>query len=839
MRSSLAILGLLVLQASPLSAAASLRFFGNGTGDIDRVKIRIDGPARPVDVAGDLTLEFWLKATLAENDAPACTPGPIGLDGWITGNIVFDRDVFGDGDFGDYGVSLRGGRVAFGVSVGAAGETLCGARNVADGSWHHVAVTRRASDGQLRLFVDGQADGSTTAPTGNLSYRDGRTTAFPNSDPFLVIGAEKHDAGPGFPSFSGWIDEVRLSNVVRYPAAFSRPPFAFETDAATVGLYHLDEGSGDVVFDTSGAAGGPSNGQRRFGGSPSAGPAWSVDAAPLGQRTRLELTPVVAGLESPVLVTHAGDGTGRLFLVEQTGRIRLLDASGLRPTPFLDLTDRVLSGGERGLLSLAFHPSYETNGFFYVLYTRREDPGTPETEAGDVVLARFSRSPSDPNQGDPGSELRLKLAEHSSFSNHNGGHLAFGPDGYLYATIGDGGSGGDPDENGQSLGTLLGKLQRLDVNAPAPYIPPTNPFVGVGGARGEIWAYGLRNTWRFAFDRLTGDLFLGDVGQGQWEEIDFQPAASVGGQNYGWDVLEGAHCFEDVPSGSCAAFLNGGSTLPIFEYQHTSGNNSVTGGHVLRRRHATLSDSYLYADFVSGRLWSLARNAQGGWTNSQLFDTAFNISSLGEDESGNLYLLDYGGGVLYRVNPYTFADVPPTAFGWPYTDALYTAGVTAGCTGGNYCPSTSVTRAQMSVFLLRGRYDATFLPPPATGTVFADVGAGDFAAAWIERLAAEGITGGCNVNPPLFCPSSAVNRRQMAVFLLRALEGPGYTPPPASGVFDDVPASDPFAPWVEELAARGITTGCSVSPPLYCPLDPVTRAQMAVFMTRNFALPIP
>ncbi len=261
----------------PASGNYSLRFFGNGVNDIDRVKIQID-PHVPADVgATDFTLEFWMKANPGENssNAVACNTN----DGWITGNIMFDRDIWGPGDYGDFGVSLTGGKIAFGVSYGSSGNTICGSIVVTDGQWHHIAVTRRLSDGQLCIFVDGQQD---TCGPGNVganrdvSYRDGRSTSFPNSDPFLVIGAEKHDAGPSYPSYRGWIDEVRLSNTLRYTGNFTRPSAPFTPDGFTVALYHFDEGSGDTINDSSGAAGGPSHGVRKYGGTPP-GPEWSTD----------------------------------------------------------------------------------------------------------------------------------------------------------------------------------------------------------------------------------------------------------------------------------------------------------------------------------------------------------------------------------------------------------------------------------------------------------------------------------------------------------------------------------------------------------------------------------
>lgn len=268
---------LLALTATRAHAAPranySLRFYGNGVNDIDRVKIKLDAPARPVDVGGSFTFEFWMKANANENTAQVtCDVN----DGWITGNIIFDRDVYGAGDYGDYGIAMHAGRIAFGVSKGNEGNTLCGATNVADGAWHHIAVTRKQKNGALKIFIDGVLDAQGTSVTGNISYRDGRATSYPNSDPFLVIGAEKHDAGSAYPSYSGWIDEVRISKNIRYKNNFTPPSQPFVTDAKTVGLYHFDAGSGNKIKDASGAAGGPSNGKRKFGGSP-AGPVWSSD----------------------------------------------------------------------------------------------------------------------------------------------------------------------------------------------------------------------------------------------------------------------------------------------------------------------------------------------------------------------------------------------------------------------------------------------------------------------------------------------------------------------------------------------------------------------------------
>lgn len=267
------------------AGATSLRFYGHGVSDIDRVKVPLDAPHRTVDVGGDFTLEWWMKALAGDNTTPSCVAGN---DNWIFGNVLFDRDVYGGGDYGDYGVSLRGGRIAFGVHNGTTGEGICGSTNLSDGQWHHVAVVREAATGAMRIYVDGVLDGSGVGPTGDISYRDGRPTSYPNSDPYLVVGAEKHDAGPSYPSFNGWIDEVRLSPVARYAANFTRPSAPFAADSDTVLLLHFDEGAPNspctgAVTDSS--PGGQNPGQCNYGGSAPAGPVFSADS-PFGPPIR-------------------------------------------------------------------------------------------------------------------------------------------------------------------------------------------------------------------------------------------------------------------------------------------------------------------------------------------------------------------------------------------------------------------------------------------------------------------------------------------------------------------------------------------------------------------------
>lgn len=337
-------------------------------------------------------------------------------------------------------------------------------------------------------------------------------------------------------------------------------------------------------------------------------------------------------LEQPTDITSPGDGSGRVFALERVGRIRIIQDGELLTTPFLDIVGIVGSNAsERGLLGLAFHPNYPENSFFYVNYTDRD---------GNTRIARFSVSASDPNLADPSSRLELIRIE-QPYGNHNGGSLAFGPDGYLYAGLGDGGSAGDPLDAGQSLNTLLGKLLRFDVDGSQPYaIPADNPFA-VGGGEAEIWAYGLRNPWKIAFDRATGDLYIADVGQNQWEEINFTPAGTPGGLNYGWRFMEGSHDY------SGGLYDRSTLVLPVAEYTRNDGC-SVTGGHVYRGQALPeWQGVYLYGDFCSGNIWGLLQTEEG-FVNSLLFRTNFRISTFGLDDDGEIYLGNYGG-TIYQL----------------------------------------------------------------------------------------------------------------------------------------------------------------------------------------------
>jgi glucose/arabinose dehydrogenase len=350
---------------------------------------------------------------------------------------------------------------------------------------------------------------------------------------------------------------------------------------------------------------------------------------------------VASGLSDPVdLQVVPGDRT-RMFVVEQGGRIRILRGGAVVSTPFLDISGRVSRGGEQGLLGLAFHPRYGSNGRFFVHYT---------DQAGDVHVAEF-RVGSNPDQADANSERTILFVQHP-FDNHNAGGLVFGADGMLYVTMGDGGSGGDPFRNGQNLGSLLGKILRIDVDNGNPYaIPAGNPFQGTAGARAEIWAYGLRNPWRFSFDRAGGDMYIGDVGQNRREEVNVGLASRRGGENYGWNVTEGTLCFN--PGAGCST---AGQTLPVVEYATGSGGAcAVTGGFVYRGcRMPGYQGTYFYGDYCASFVRTF-RLQGGAATDQRDFTAALSrdvdaLSSFGQDLDGEIYIVDRGGEI-FRISP--------------------------------------------------------------------------------------------------------------------------------------------------------------------------------------------
>ena len=362
----------------------------------------------------------------------------------------------------------------------------------------------------------------------------------------------------------------------------------------------------------------------------------------------VQLTLIADGFDRPLFVTHASDGSGRLFIVERTGNIRILLDGNFLSEPFLDASDvadwlfsfnEKANYSENGLLGLAFHPNYAENGYFFIYYTDGE---------GDSALARYRVSAADPNRADADSG-QVILTVDQPHEWHNGGMIAFGPDGYLYLGLGDGGGHGDPCDHGQRRDELLGSILRLDVGVSevADYSAPSdNPYVSNDFAKPEIWAYGLRNPWRFSFDRVTGDLYIGDVGQEQWEEINYQLASSAGGENYGWKAYEGLSRYDDK-----TVLALEETALPAFVYSHNEGI-SITAGYVYRGE--AIDDLYgvfLFGDFGSGRIWTIYRREDGGWQVNEYMDTEHFISSFGEDEAGELYLVDYFTGSVWKFLP--------------------------------------------------------------------------------------------------------------------------------------------------------------------------------------------
>jgi glucose/arabinose dehydrogenase len=348
-------------------------------------------------------------------------------------------------------------------------------------------------------------------------------------------------------------------------------------------------------------------------------PTLAVSASVFPNPAEYEWKPLISGVSRPIDIQAA---RGNLFILEKVGTIRVYENGQLLDAPFLDITDRVNDGGnEMGLLGLAFHPDYESNGFLYVNYT------------GAGGHTRISRFHADGNSADPASEKVLLIIE-QPYSNHNGGALAFGPDGHLYAGLGDGGAGGDPHQHGQNTKSLLGKILRLDVNNGDPYsIPADNPF----GT--EVWAYGLRNPWRISFDPTTGDLWIGDVGQGAWEEVDYLPKGQGAGANFGWAIMEGNHGYNDAPQPELL--------LPVAEYAHSEGNCSITGGYVYRGAMPEWNGVYLYGDYCTGRIWGLMLS-DGAWQSQVMFEMGELITTFGQDESGEVYFAS-DKGVIYHL----------------------------------------------------------------------------------------------------------------------------------------------------------------------------------------------
>lgn len=372
-------------------------------------------------------------------------------------------------------------------------------------------------------------------------------------------------------------------------------------------------------------------------GSPTRATQVAVQGVPGQAKIALQLA--VSGLSAPVFITPSPDGSGRLFIVEQGGKIKILIGSSVLATSFLNITTSVSNGSEQGLLGLAFHPQFATNRLFYVNYTDTQ---------GDTVIREYAQSTTNSNVAS--SYVRTILRINQPYSNHNGGMLAFGPDGYLYIGMGDGGDSGDPGNRAQSTSSLLGKMLRININGKGGgkqyLVPAGNPYVGTTGLD-EIWQRGLRNPWRYSFDKSNGNLWIGDVGQAKWEEVDRAIKTSSGpgrGINWGWRVMEGRHCYR--PATGCST---AGKTLPLTEFDHAGGRCSITGGYVYRGSAIpVLVGGYLFADYCSGQIWVVNSTASAPTTRTQLLDTSYFISSFGQATNGELYVVNHGGSI-YRI----------------------------------------------------------------------------------------------------------------------------------------------------------------------------------------------
>lgn len=544
---------------------------------------------------------------------------------------------------------------------------------------------------------------------------------------------------------------------------------------------------------------------------------------------------ILATLASPVAVTNANDASNRLFVVQQGGKIRVIQPGATTATDFLDITTRVFSGGERGLLGLAFHPYYRNNGRFYVYYTRQPDAA--------IQIAEYHVSAADPNVADTTERIIITIP-HPTNANHNGGTVAFGPDGFLYAGTGDGGSANDPPNNAQNINSLLGKIIRLDVdhtNGVIQYaVPPDNPFVGVAGAD-EIYMVGMRNPYRFSFDRGgSHDMIVGDVGQGQWEEIDI---GKLGG-NFGWRIWEGNHC-TGIDPGLCTMT---GFVFPRAEYQHTAGRCSIIGGYAYRGIQAYVtSGDYVYGDFCTGEVFRLHGIAQ-----TVLVDlpTSNSISGFGEDEASELYMTRLNGSLdrfsettpvcTAAINPVSrsfpatggadsFIIDTPTSCPWSVTNnnpSFIT--VTSATSGMGYALVTYTVAANAATTPRTGSISIGGLTHTiAQGVAFADVPISHPFYREIGKLSARGVALGDGMGN--FMPDQPVTREQMAAFIIRAL-GDFNPPTPTMQRFLDVLPENQFYAFIDEMAALNITLGCNEN--LYCPTDPVTREQMAAFVIR-------
>jgi tartrate-resistant acid phosphatase type 5 len=771
----------------------SLRYYGNGYGDLDRVKVAIDDPTTtlpgpPSDVGDtDFTLEWWMKVPTGEN--PAARPACGADDSWRRGNVIIDRDRFNQS--GDYGVSLGGGRLAFGVTGSDGAQlTLCGTTGLADGTWHHVAVQRRRSDGWMSIYVDGALDAQADGPDGDISYPDdavplslcgtGGTSTCAN-DPYLVFGAEKHDQEwETYLSFHGWLDEIRLSSILRYSAAFTRPASPFSTDASTVGLWHFDEGYGNVIYDYS-VLNGPSLGDRNYGGVTN-GPEWTDDTHWYVPPPTPTPTPSPSPTATPTPTpTPTPTQTPTPTVTPTPTPFSIPTPTPISPLVFAVIGDYGLAGSaEADVAALV-------KGWNPELILTTGDNNYPNGEASTI----------DQNIGQYYSE-------------------------YLYPYAGVYGPGGTSNRFFPSLGN-----HDWITSGATPYL---SYFTLPGNERYYSFSMGPVDFFIIDSDPNEPDGTSATSTQAAWLQ------ASLAASRAAWQLVFMHHApYSSGPHGSVG---------PQWPYQ-AWGADAVFAGHDHDYERLSI-DGIPY--FVDGSGGSSLYSYGTLLPQSQAHYNADFGAMRVEASLGSLIFefVSRDGTVRDRhvvsATP-SFGDVPTSHWAFPYIETLYRAGYVAGCSTSPrlYCPYRILTRAESSVFILRGAHGAIASPPttPPPTSSFADVDPTFWGYGWIESLYAEGYTAGCGTNPLVYCPLRNHTRAEGSVFFLRIKNGVAYTPPTPTGLFSDVDLAAWYAGWAEAAYNEGLLPACNATPLQFCPDDALDRAWAAYMMVQAKGLVIP
>ncbi len=708
-------------RAQPVQAAGeaySLRFYGHGIGQVDRVKIPID-PHVPADVGGDFTIEFWMKAASADNTSGACTPGGVN---WINGNVIIDRDVYGDGDHGDYGISLYGGKIAFGAAQGSTSQTICSAASVADNAWHHIAVTRNQTSGAMQIFIDGAIDASGTGPTGDISYRNGRETSYPDSDPYLVFGAEKHDAGPSYPSYNGFLDEVRISNNVRYTAAFDRPIAPLPADANAVALYRFDEGPAGNCTGGIEDVLATSNGFCSFGGDAPSGPMYSTDVPPIYQPdlviTGYELVDPIT--EDPLVGNPEPNETfGIRVLVKNQGgtdpasvfyRSVFVDRNPMDPALF-EITD------PEGCLYNIAEEENDWGDYRKEQINSSIPPGVTDTETiveipGGLPAGRYQIW----LYADPLCAVQDEVSE---FNN------SFGP---IAVNV------GFPDDFNKTTPANSSTGQSLS---------PTLSWESSTGA----------TSYEYCYSSAPGSCT-------SWKSVGTNTSVTLSGlapdHTYYWQA-RAVNQFGETEA-------NGGAWWSFT----TTDVSACTWSPYTQPGASSFTDVEM--NWATWNWIERLRNA--GITQGCGAGVYCPLDGVSRQHMAIFLLRGKYCGSGYIPPPVNgdsgFLDVDPAWVTAPWIKQLAADGVTQGCGNGNFCPQDVVTRQHMAIFLLRAMHGGTYSPPGLNGggAGFADVDPAWVTAAWIKQLAEEGITQGCGGGN--YCPLDAVSRQHMAIFLVRA-----------------------------------------------------------------------